>query len=371
MTFYKVAHLTSVHSRRDTRIFLKECRSLANFGHKVSLIVADGNGSDRIGGVDIYDVGSMNGRLNRIRNAPKKILKLAFEVNADIYHLHDPELLPIGVKLKRAGKIVIFDAHEDVPKQILGKAYINKYFKWIISKSYGIYERWACRRLDAVVSATPFIRDKFIAMGVRSIDINNYPLLDEFVIRNIDWSKKNRQVTYIGGLGRVRGIFEMVKSMEVTKSDVQLVVGGKFSLKSFEEQVTSLSGWAKVDYLGWLDRSDIKKVLSESVGGLVTLHPIINYLDALPVKMFEYMAAGIPVIASDFPFWREIVEGSESGICVNPLDPEEIAAAIDYLVKCPEEAERMGRNGQQAVIDKYNWGIEEEKLCAFYLSLSS
>ena len=118
--------------------------------------------------------------------------------------------------------------------------------------------------------------------------------------------------------------------------------------------------------LGFVDRDRVRQVLSRSMAGLVTLHPIINYIDALPVKMFEYMSAGIPVIASDFPLWREIIQGDDCGLLLDPLNPAAIAHAIDYLVSHPEEAQRMGKNGRTAVETKYNWTMEEKKLLAFY-----
>jgi glycosyltransferase involved in cell wall biosynthesis len=361
----RIAHLTSAHPRYDVRIFLKQCRTLAQHDYDVTLVVADSQGDELRQGVRIVDVGRAQGRLQRIFTTTRRVLDAAIGIDADIYHLHDPELMPAGLHLKRRGKKVIFDSHEDVPKQLLGKPYLGATSKRALSTAFSRYERYACPRFDGIVAATPFIRDKFQSMNCHAIDINNFPIAEELA-PEIPWCDRQRAACYVGAIAEIRGIRELVQACELLRSGARLNLGGHFTDGQLEAEMRNCAGWLRVNEMGRLDRAGVRQLLGQSMAGLVTLYPLVNYLDALPVKMFEYMAAGIPVIASDFPLWREIIDTNHCGICVDPKNSHEIAAAIDYLVTHPEVAQRLGENGRRAVQEKYNWLQQGAKLIDFY-----
>jgi glycosyltransferase involved in cell wall biosynthesis len=365
----KIAHLTSVHARHDVRIFIKQCRTLSAHGYEVTLVVADGKGDERRDGVTIVDVGMLPGRLNRMFGTVRRVLERAIALDADIYHLHDPELIPTGLELKRLGKTVIFDAHEDTPRQLLGKPYLNRLSRHALSLTFSRFERYACSRFDAIVAATPFIRDKFLHIHPVTVDVNNFPMTGELDAEQ-PWAARQQEVSYVGGISATRGIRQLVQAAALLRSPTRINLAGRFSEPDVEAEVRGHAGWARINDLGFLDRAGVRDVLARSLAGVVTLLPLPNYLDSHPTKMFEYMSAGIPVIASDFPLLRTIVEGSRCGLCVDPLDPGAIAAAIDYLAEHLDLAQSLGENGRKAVSEKYNWNGEAAKLTDLYGDLA-
>ena len=360
-----ICHLTSAHSRFDSRIFQKQCRSIAKSGSVVTLILADGKGNEVLGGVTIVDVGVLPGRINRMFRTTKLIYEAALKTNADIYQFHDPELLYAGLRLKNKNKRVVFDSHEDAVGTILVAPYLKPPISIIISKLYDCFEKFTCKKIDGVIGATPAIEKLFLKVSKKVININNYPILSESEV-NLSWDNKLNEVCYVGSIAATRGVREVVKSFDYVSSGARLNLVGNFAYEAIEAEVKDMSAFDKVNEYGYVNRSEVQKVLMRSIAGIVTSHPIPTYIESLPIKMFEYMAAGIPFIISDFPYWRKLMEGYHCCIFVNPLDAKEIAQAIDFFVNNQDEAKKMGEKGKILVYEKYDWKYESEKLLSFY-----
>ena len=365
-----IAVLTTVHPRTDVRILVKQVSTLASrLDTQVTFYVQDGQGNQRDPErhIDVVDTGPLRGgRLTRMTKGAWRMYRTVRPTRPRIAHFHDPELIPVGVLLKLSGIKVIYDVHEDLPRQIMGKYWINPILRRTVAVLAEAMEWIAARTFDGLVTATPTISARFPAD--KTITVQNFPLYSEFCSQ-IERAYCDRPLhfAYIGALGRLRGSKEMVEAVnELSMGPVKLEIAGKFFNLSDEREAHSLNGWKHVRFYGWADRVAVGEILSRARAGLVTLHPTSSYRDAYPVKMFEYMAAGLPVIASDFPLWRSIVEGANCGLLVDPLNPKEIAQAMQWILDHPNEAEEMGRRGRQAVRETYSWESEADKLLQFY-----
>lgn len=365
-----VLHVTTVHGRFDIRIFHKECASLARSGYRVTLLVGDGLGDEVKCGVRIVDIGRVGaGRVARMTEQPRRVLARIAQELPDLVHVHDPELLPVAWRLASRGRRVVYDAHEDVPRQILTKQWLPRPIRPLVALGFELFENAAVRRVTGVVAATPHIRDRFLAIQPRTVDVCNFPFLDELAPAASEQpSVRQRMVCYVGSITRTRGALELLAAMGHLP-DVRLVLCGAFEDGELEAEMRAHPGWRQVDYRGFLDRDGVAAVLREASVGLVTLQPMPSYLDSLPIKMFEYMSAGLPVVASDFPLWRGIVVPNGCGLCVDPLDPAAIARAVRTILDSPQEGAQMGRAGRRAVLEHYNWPRAEQRLLEFYAAL--
>jgi glycosyltransferase involved in cell wall biosynthesis len=278
----------------------------------------------------------------------------------------------VGARLAREGLTVIYDAHEDVPRQLLTKQWIPAWARRPLSAAFEVYENHRVRQLAAVVGATPHITQRFAAVARRSVNVSNFPFLDELVPDAAPTVagpvQRENAVCYVGGIFHTRGAFSMVRAL-THLSGVSLILCGRFEDAATEAALRAEPGWAQVEYLGLLGRDGVREVMARSRAGLVTLLPLPSYLDSLPIKMFEYMSAGLPVIASDFPLWRGIVQAHACGLCVDPDDPAAIARAIAQVLGDPVAAQAMGQAGREAVHAHYHWPRAQAELLTLYRSL--
>jgi glycosyltransferase involved in cell wall biosynthesis len=368
---YRIVHLTSAHAEWDVRIFHKECRSLARAGYEV-ISVGNHACNDVLDGIRLRGLGWSSSRIQRMTVKLFGICREAFRAAGDLYHLHDPELLIVGLFLRAAGKRVVYDIHEDLPRTVLFKDYVPKPVRkplmWIVER----VENAAAQRMSGLVAATPALADRFCPIHSNTVVVNNFVIVDDFKpSTSLDWKRRDPAVTYIGGISEDRGIREMLAAMDLLPRTLgaKLDLGGWFREEALRADLAATPQWEHVNWLGLLDRSGIASLLNRVRAGLVVLHPDQPYVDSQPTKLFEYMAAGIPVIASDFPLWRSIIQEAGCGILVDPLDTHAVAAAIERLMTNDGEAQAMGQRGRRAIEKRYSWANEEQTLLSFYSSL--
>lgn len=366
----RVAILTSVHPPFDTRIFQKQARALAAAGYDVTLVVPHER-DETVDGVRVRALPPAGNRLRRMMISPPRMLQEALRLRADIYHFHDPELIPVGLALKALGRRVIYDVHEDVPKSIEGKTYLHPAVIRPLALTSRVLERSASRAFDLVILARDDIADAFQAHP-RTLLIRNYPSRAAFpAVDRAPRPQGDFVVAYSGGLTAGRGAVEMVEALGRVpeRCRARMVIFGKFWPDELERRVRSLPGFARVDYRGWVPYETLPAQLTRADAGIVCFLPEPNHVNAGPTKLFEYMACGLPVVASDFPMWREVIAGNDCGLLVDPADPASIAAALERLADDPQGRARMGENGRRAVLRTYNWEAEAERLLEAYARL--
>ena len=366
----KICHLTSVHIPFDTRIFYKECASLLRAGYEVHL-VAPHERDETVGGIHIHAAPVYTSKLARMLFAPWAVFGKALALDARIYHFHDPELIPAGLVLRLLGRTVIYDVHEDYPETVPTKRVIPVFLRGAAGRIIELLERFTAPWFNAVVAVTPTIHERFRSYGAQTEAVFNYPVIGRR--REKSWDSLENTVCYIGSIAANRCIREIIEAVGFAgeKTLLRLELAGSFASASLEREIRELPEFSRVDYRGFLNRNEVDDLLGRVKCGLILVYPEPRYMVAYPSKLFEYMGAGIPVVASDFPLWRSIIEKVECGLLVDPQSPRAIAEAILWLLDHPREAEAMGNRGREAVERNYRWDIEEKKLISLYAGLFS
>lgn len=368
----RVVHLTTTHFADDARIFTKECVSLAQAGHDVTLVIPDNRYRTADGqpvrreGVNIVAVERPVGLLPRLLKTGLSVLRAAIRQTGDVYHFHDPELIPGGVLLRLMGKTVIYDVHEDLPRDLMTRAWIPLRLRPVLAGVARALEWVAGKTMSGVVAATPIIARRFPKH--KTVLVQNFAMATEFANPEAPPYAERGGVAFVGTITESRCAVEVVEAIGKVERfpEATLLMAGSMGSTELQQRMEALPGWRRVDYRGRQDRAGVQRLLGESRVGLVLYYPTRNYREAQPVKLYEYMAAGIPLIVADFPYMRSVVEESRCGLCVPPCDTAAVAAAIEWLFEHPEEAEAMGRRGREAIHARYCWENEQRTLVQLY-----
>ncbi len=365
----KLVHLTTVHRPTDGRI-TKECQALAEAGHDVTLIAPRiASATSTTFRIALHPPAKT--RLGRMAVGSARATLQVWKLKPRVCHFHDPELIPYGVILSLLGIKVIYDVHEDYSQAFRRKHWLPKRSRLVISRLVGLVEQFAARFFSGIVAATPTIAERFSSRN--AVVVQNYPKTVPGSRDSVrpPVTRGTRYVVYVGGLSELRGATEMVDAIALVSRvhDCKLVLAGEFASSQLETHLRSRPGWRQTEFLGWITPTQRDEILRKAAVGLVILKPHQSYVESHPTKLFEYMMAGVPVVCSDFPSIRSVVQSTGCGLLINPDDVMSISLAIGHILDHPEEASLMGSRGQEAVHNTYNWSTQEARLLKLYESL--
>jgi glycosyltransferase involved in cell wall biosynthesis len=365
MSKAKICHITTVHSVFDDRIFFKECMTLARQDYEV-ILIAQHDKNEILHGIKIVALPKVKRRFSRILGLTLTALGIAIKQRADVYHFHDPELLPVGILLKVLTlKKVIYDVHEDYKQKFLSKPWINKELRKPISRLFGFWEKISCMFFDYIITADTHIKMQFNRS--KSEVIANYPPLNFLDNVSRFEGSNSLKIIYAGTIAEDRGSSVMIEAMKnLVHMDIELHIIGEIQSGDLINEVKSLSN---VKYHGVVPWKQVSGYLVNADIGFLLLQPLPTYINLSGegvIKLYEYMMFGLAIIASDFPGLRKVISGIGSGICVDPTDILKITESIEYLYQNPDLRKQMGEKGRRAVIDQYNWDTESRKLKEIY-----
>ncbi len=359
----RVCILTTAHQAYDVRIFYKECRSLAQAGYEVYLI-ASHHQEENVDGISIIPLDTREGRLYRFLVKGWKVLWKAIKIKADVYHFHDPDLIPAGLLLKLIGKKVIYDVHEDVPDDILTKEWLGGMgVRKIVSFLTRALLKFSSLFFDRIVAATPSISKGF--PHSKTIVIRNVPfvsLIDSIKPEKIIKTKPS--VIYAGGLTKIRGIKEIIDAIGILDGFAELLLLGWWEDPDYERECKSLDGWKHVKYFGLKSLEETYSVMKQADIGIVNFLAVPNSTESLPNKAFEYLNCGLPIIMSEFAYWKELF--GKCALFVNPADSINIAEKIKSLTENQEQRKELIHQGRRLIENEYSWESESKKLIELY-----
>ena len=358
----KVVHLTSVHPRYDTRIFHKQLVSLLKSGYEVELIVNDSLPNETIRGISIISTGkTFHNKFSRIFYSTFAFPVHALRRKADLYHIHDPELMPVGIFLRVMRKKVIYDVHEDYAMILSNKS--PKWLGKILANTYLLVEYLTVRLVSGVlvVNETLFNKHKKVAKNISIVA--NFPLIQELYTK-VGFQGRKLKLIFAGGLTKEWELKLLVDTIG-ERNDCELLIAGKETEYFKSLDIVSKSN---VTYLGHLDKARLSEYYKESHIGLAVSSSVQlqNEGSIGNTKVFEYMSFGLPVIVNDNLTWRSIIEDDKLGVVLSSINSTFLNRAIDEFLSDIHEWKFMCDRAFYASKLKYNWDLEYSKLIQLY-----
>jgi glycosyltransferase involved in cell wall biosynthesis len=351
----RIVYLCPLHTRFDTRILDRTCVSLTALG-KVFLVVRHPR-EEIIEGVRIVPFPTYSNRFLRMTLGNLQLLRTALRLRGDVYITISPESLLVAWILKTFTRAsVVNEVHEHFWGVVPYRSYMPAWVGHALLKVYEGIRKFVFPRLDGLIAAFPSIAEEVASLNRNTVTICNYPILED----HPEPHPSEPAVCYIGTITPDRAIENLIIAAGI--ADVKFHLAGPFDSPEYEQKLRSTPGWERVVYHGVVDRITGLQLMADSSAGLIVIAYTPNHARSFANKIFEYMGAGLPVIASDFPLWRRIVEESGCGIVVDPSSPEAIAAGIRDILDHPERAREMRERGKTMYLEHYNWSSEETKL---------
>ncbi len=361
-----ICHFTTAHAQLKSRSFHRIFLPLARGGMRVTYIspakVEHG------GAIHHVSIPSRRSRfLRSFCNGP--LLGELRAAGADLYLFQDPELLPLALVLKVfLRKRVIYDAYEDFPSMARDSRSVPRLLRASFARIVALAESIAARIFDGVITADPFTLRRLARNDrCRKLVFSNFPNLEFFPPPGDDL--RPFDVVYRGGLSQRAGTYDLLNAVRLLKSrsrSVRLLLIGYFDNsseeRSFREGIRHRGLSANVELRGRIPHEEMAQTLSQAKIGVCPLRSTPKFDLNVPVKVFEYWACGLPVVASDLRPIRPYFQTTNSGLLFNPGDVDGLATAIEWLLDHPRLANDMGWNGRTAVVTRFNNDAEIHRL---------
>ncbi len=300
--------------------------------------------------------------------------RLVRHAPTDVYHAHDLNALPVAWWARRrfGGKLV-YDSHE-IYTETTNMKRLNR-------KIAAAAERFFIRRADEVITIHDTAAEELArryAVPVPSV-VRNCPRIPPGCERTsrlqeaLGLKAGDLIVLYQGGFALGRGLHNLLRAMVGLPDHMKLVMMGwgkiELELRSLAEELGLLD--RQVFFFPPVPQEDLLHWTASAHVGVIPYQAVSlnNYL-CMPNKLFEYMGAGLPVVASAFPELSRVIDGSSAGVTFDPEEPASIAAAMNKVLSDADLRARMSENARKAAL-VYNWENEEKTLLAVYARMAT